>query len=191
MPLATERLTLNDFNLDEGERVAQMAGDRRVFEMTSGIPHPYEPLQATEWISGHAVQAKKHNYIFAIRLKENQQLIGCVNVAVNRRHDSGCLGYWIGPEHWGRGYGTEAVRRVIQFAFEEKFVNKVWAQHKAKNIASGRLMEKCGMKTEGIMREHFKGEDSFEDLVFKSILKSEYHFENSERQIKNRTQLCR
>lgn len=66
-------------------------------------------------------------------------------------------------------------KRVVKFGFEEKSLNKIWAEHKTINIASGRVMEKAGLKHEGIMRNHYKqDENDYLDMSIKSILKSEY-----------------
>jgi RimJ/RimL family protein N-acetyltransferase len=58
---------------------------------------------------------------------------------------------------------------------EEIKINKIWAEHKTFNIGSGRVMEKVGMKHEGIMRNHYKQNDGeYIDMSVKSILRSEY-----------------
>jgi RimJ/RimL family protein N-acetyltransferase len=176
LELKTQRLILNSFTELDAPIVAKLAGDIRVVEMTASLPYPYEVSMAVDWISTHRKQQiEDNNYIFAIRLKENSDLIGCINIGLNVKHDRGYLGYWVGFDYWGNGYCTEALKKVIQFGFEEKHVTKIWAEHKTLNIASGRVMEKAGMKHEGIMRNHFKqAEGKYLDMSVKSILRSEY-----------------
>jgi RimJ/RimL family protein N-acetyltransferase len=83
--------------------------------------------------------------------------------------------YWVGYDFWGKGYCTEALKEIVRFGFEEKKVNKIWAEHKTFNIASGKVMEKVGMKHERIMRSHYKQADGkYLDMSVKSILRSEY-----------------
>ncbi len=176
MELKTERLLLNSFRDSDGSLVAKLAGDKRVVEMTASIPYPYETQMAVSWIQSHEKQREEDfNYIFAIRLRESGELIGCMNIGLNKGHDRGYLGYWIGHDYWGRGYCTESLKKIIKFGFEEKNLNKIWAEHKSLNVASGRVMEKAGMKHEGVMRDHYKqGENSYLDMSLKSILRKEY-----------------
>ncbi|MEZ4744344.1 MAG: GNAT family N-acetyltransferase [Bdellovibrionota bacterium] len=175
MDLETERLILNSFKESDANLVAKLAGDKRVVEMTASIPHPYENTMALTWIRSHQNQREKYlNYIFAIRLRESGNLIGCINIFINSKHDHGYLGYWIGYDYWNNGYCSEAVKKIIKFGFEEKKVNKIWAEHKTVNTASGKVMEKSGMKHEGVMRSHFKQDYKYYDISVKSILRHEY-----------------
>lgn len=179
MELKTERLLLDCFTDSDADLVAQLAGDKRVVEMTASIPYPYEADMAISWIQTHQKQMiEDKNYIFAIRIKETRQLIGCINIGLNEKHDRGYLGYWLGFDYWGKGYCTEALKEVMRFGFECKNVNKIWAEHKTINVASGRVMEKGGMKHEGVMRRHYKqSEGNYLDMSVKSILRSEYEVE--------------
>ena len=176
MNLMTERLLLNSFKIEEAELVTKLAGNIRVVEMTASIPYPYYVPTAVNWIQSHEKQmSEDHNYIFAIRLKESEQLIGCINIGLNLKHERGYVGYWVGYDYWGKGYCTEALKEIVRFGFEEKKVNKIWAEHKTFNIASGKVMEKIGMKHEGIMRDHYnQGNGKYLDMSVKSILKSEF-----------------
>jgi len=176
MNLNTERLILNSFKIEEAELVAKMAGDIRVVEMTASIPYPYEVYMAVDWISGHESQKKEHhNHIFAIRLKEAQELIGCINIGLNERHDRGYVGYWVGFDYWGNGYCSEALREMIKYGFSFDNVNKIWAEHKTMNIPSGKVMENAGLAHEGVMRRHYKQSDGeYLDMSVKSILRSEF-----------------
>src|SRR5262249_50237959 len=62
------------------------------------------------------------------------------------------LGYILGREHWGRGYMTEVVRAVSDWALAQPEVHRVWAACDVDNLASARLMEKAGMAREGTLR---------------------------------------
>lgn len=151
--LTTDRLRLRPFRLDDAEAVVRWVGDRRVAEMTALIPHPYEPALATEWLervtgygdgSGH--------WIFAICLRETDQLIGCIGLHRIGDPPIAGLGYWLGAPFWGRGFATEALRAVIDEGFANFKLRRIEACHFAHNPASGRVMEKAGMRREGIQR---------------------------------------
>jgi len=84
------------------------------------------------------------------------------------------MGYWIGKSYWGKGYCTEAARRLIKYGFEELKLNRIFAHFMTGNPASGRVMEKAGMIYEGHLRQHVKKWDVVQDLKIYAILKDEY-----------------
>ena len=67
--LKTDRLILNDFEIEDAQLVSELAGDIRVVNMTSAIPYPYKSM-ALEWINSHKKQREEqNNHIYAIRKK--------------------------------------------------------------------------------------------------------------------------
>jgi ribosomal-protein-alanine N-acetyltransferase len=85
---------------------------------------------------------------------------------IDHGSDSCEIGYSLGSRWWGKGYATEAVMAVLDFAFGTMCAHRVQATYHPDNIASKKVLEKCGMKYEGIMRDAQKNPDgSFSDLV--------------------------
>src|SRR5882757_6024566 len=112
--LETERLTLRGPTLADVKAIAHLANDRRVAENTRRLPHPYSQDHGIEFV--RAIADNKRETVFLI--ENNFVPIGMVGV--DWRHpDAPKLGYWLGVEHWGRGFATEAARAVIDFTFEE------------------------------------------------------------------------
>lgn len=176
MNIKTERLILDYFRVEDAPQVARLAGDIRVSKMTASLPHPYEVHMAEEWISSHQRQRNENsNFTFAIRKKDNQELIGAISIGFNEAHSRGYIGYWSGVDFWGQGFGTEALKAIINYGFSKHGVNKIWAEYKSYNKSSGRVMEKAGMLFEGFMRKHFKDNDgSYVDIAVRSILREEF-----------------
>lgn len=81
------------------------------------------------------------------------------------------LGYVLGRRLWGHGLMTEAVRAVIDFGFETLGLNRIEARCFVPNVASARVMEKAGMRFEGILREQIHAKGSFQDLKSYSVLR--------------------
>jgi RimJ/RimL family protein N-acetyltransferase len=82
------------------------------------------------------------------------QPVGAVHVPwVRTKHGSGMLMYWVMPEHQGNGYVTEATRLVLDFAFEERRLAKVYAIVLESNVGSQRVLEKLGFEREGVHRK--------------------------------------
>ena len=69
------------------------------------------------------------------------------------------IGYWLGEDFWGKGYMTEAALQVIHYAFEELHLTRLWASVYKENIASQRVIEKCG----------FRYHHTLEDFLFPLI----------------------
>ncbi len=172
--LSSERLILRPFTLEDARKVRELAGHPDIAATTLTVPHPYSLDMAEKWISQHAdLWAQGKDFIFAIVLLEENILIGCISLTVNHQHGRGELGYWIGTDYWGQGYATEAAQAIIQFGLFGLGLNRIFASHLLFNPASGKVMEKAGLRREGILRQHiFKG-GKFHDSVIYGILRGE------------------
>lgn len=138
-------VVLRRFVTADAPRVELLAGDRLVAETTALIPHPYPEGAALEWIATHDVAAALgKEYTYAVT-EPDGLLLG----AVGLRPDAGeheNIGYWIGRPYWGRGYATAAAQAIIALGFGLIDLEAITASHLARNPASGRVMEKCGMR---------------------------------------------
>ncbi len=177
----TERLLLRPFTLQDAPAVAQAAGRREIADTTILIPHPYTEIHARRWIEG-LVEAAAHNRVavFAIQAKSSGKLVGAIGLReIDEEHSQAELGFWIAVEFWGQGFATEAARAVIRHAFESLHLNRVYAHHMARNPASGRVLEKVGLKREGFLRQRVRKWGRFEDVVLLAILREEWASANS------------
>jgi RimJ/RimL family protein N-acetyltransferase len=93
---------------------------------------------------------------------------------IDAEHSQAEMGFWIGVQSWGKGYATEAARRVVRYAFEELKLNRVYAHHMVRNPASGRVLEKVGLKREGLLRQRVRKWGVFEDVVLLAILHDDW-----------------
>lgn len=173
--IESKRLILRPFSLNDASTVQKLAGDKDIAKVTLNIPHPYKDEMAEEWIKKHAEEYNNDKLLtLAITHKKERYLIGAIGIRLNKKHENGELGYWIGKEYWNNGYCTEAAKAIIKFGFEEMNLNKMYACHLKKNPASGEVMKKVGMKYEGLFRQHVIKWGEFEDLIYYGILKNEY-----------------
>lgn len=169
--LTTERLLLRPFALSDAAAVQRLAGDRAVADTTERIPHPYEDGMAESWIATHAERFRNlEECTFAILLKDLPKLVGAVGLTLAMEHRRGELGYWIGQDYWNRGYATEASRAVIDFGFSVLGLHRIQARHMSRNPASGRVLEKLGMRHEGRLRGYTLKWGVFEDAEIYGIL---------------------
>ncbi|NUM88103.1 MAG: GNAT family N-acetyltransferase [Bdellovibrionales bacterium] len=156
--IPTQRLVLREFSLADAPEVQRLAGDWRVAKTTLAIPHPYPDGAAESWISTHRQRLEEERaVILAVTL--GGALIGCVGV---EKYGDGSgraeLGYWVGVPWWGKGYCTEAVAAVVhELPNILPGVREVVAHYMLENPASGRVMEKVGMKKADAARTDFGG----------------------------------
>ncbi len=144
--LKTDRLVLRGFTLNDAKDVQRMAGNINVAKMTLNIPHPYRDGMAEEWINSHPVKLKAGTQLsYAITSSETGVLFGAISLTHIEKTQAN-LGYWIGEPYWGNGYCPEAGIRLVNFAFDELNLERVYALHLTSNPASGRVMKKMGMK---------------------------------------------
>jgi ribosomal-protein-alanine N-acetyltransferase len=173
--LTTARLVLRQFALSDAAEVQRLAGDRAIADTTLEIPHPYEDGMAEQWIATHAPKFEAGEQVaLAITLADTGRLVGAVGLAVQARFDRAEIGYWVGKPYWGRGYCTEASRAVVDWGFTELKLNRIFATHFKGNPASGRVMQKLGMTAEGLLRQHIKKWDRYEDLAIYGLVRSEW-----------------
>jgi len=172
--LETGRLRLRPFAPDDAPEVRRLAGAREIADTTREIPHPYGEGVAEAWIATHAsLHAEDRALILAVE-GPGARLTGAIGLRIQEEDRNAELGYWIAADQWGRGYGTEAARAVRDFGFESLGLHRIWAAHFARNLASGRVLEKLGMSREGVLAGHVRKWGRYEDLVVRAILRSEW-----------------
>lgn len=174
--ILTERLVLRSFQASDDANVERLAGAREVADTTLAIPHPYPPGAALQWIATHAqAWERRDGLALAIcnRLSPDE-LLGAISLHLSMAHSHGEIGYWIGVGSWGKGFATEAARAIIEFAFVELRLHRVQGRHFTRNGASGRVMQKLGMRLEGIHRDAYFRWGRFEDVAAYAILAPEW-----------------
>jgi len=107
--------------------------------------------------------------------KELGTLIGTIGYHVWSLPNSfGEVGYALSKDFWNKGYTTEAFNEVIRFGFETMKLNRVEATCKLANTASEKVMQKCGLEYEGILRKRLFAKYEFHDLKLYSIIKDKW-----------------
>jgi [ribosomal protein S5]-alanine N-acetyltransferase len=178
--LQTPRLTLRPYRLADTADLVRLAGTREVAAMTLRIPHPYTEHDAVEFITScRADFDLGRSARFAIALRGSGEFCGGIGLRIMSEHRRAELGYWLGVPYWGKGYATEASQEILRFGFETLKLRRIYASYVTENPASGRVLEKIGMRYEGILRSHICKWDVFHDLVFYGILQNEFRARSS------------
>jgi len=180
--LTTERLTLRPFVADDAFDVERLAGRREIADTTLNIPHPYPHGGAAEWIGLHArAWERRASATFAIVASDTGRLVGAISLMIKSEHRRAELGYWIAVDYWNRGYATEAGQRLVEFGFESLGLRRIEARHLLRNPASGRVMQKLGMESEGVERDAAIKWERYESLAVYSILEPDWRAARTQR----------
>ena len=152
-----EHAILRPWREEDIEHIPHIGNDERIADnLGENFPHPYTKEKAADWID-HC----KEQYDDA----DSKDRTWCIEIdgkpagglgLEKFQYDHCMIGYWLGPEHWGKGHMTRIAQRAIQYAFEEAGVVKVWAGVYDHNPASGRVLEKLGFHKEATLEKHYK-----------------------------------
>jgi RimJ/RimL family protein N-acetyltransferase len=143
--LETKRLKLRAPRLEDAKIVAVLANDRRIAENTARIPHPYKLSDAETFIGA---ANKGEEALFLITARDGTIVGACGFVTQDKTVPE--LGYWLGVEHWGKGYATEALHALIDYVFGELDHAALQAGARVTNPGSRRVLEKCGFQWTGV-----------------------------------------
>ena len=163
--LQTARLVLRPYTLSDVADLVRLAGAREVAATTLRIPHPYTEQAAVDFVAASKAEADTGLCArFAITLRDTCEFCGGVGLRIEADHQRAELGYWLGVPYWGRGYATEAAQAVVRYGFETVGLRRIYASYIPENVASGRVLEKIGMRREGRLHSHILKWGKFYDL---------------------------
>lgn len=153
-----------------------------VREASRNFLTPWEPTWAQDETSRGSYRYKLRRYtedarddkahaLFVFR-ETDDALVGGVTLSNIRRGvaQTASLGYWAGQMHAGKGFTTAAVRAVLRYAFEDLGLHRVEAACQPDNIASRRVLQKCGFTQEGVARAYLKINGAWRDHLLFGIV---------------------
>lgn len=156
MEIRTERLILTEISWDDLQNIHQLHSIPEVDQYnTLGLP---SDIEETRELVRPEIEARDKSpqgrYTWCVRKTERDEFIGLAGYTLsNDKYRLGEIYYKLAPEYWGQGYATELAKRLIVLGFEEFNLHKVEAGVALGNDASLRVLEKAGMKREGLRRK--------------------------------------
>ncbi len=163
--LTTERLILRPVVRGDMRQFMALASVRDVAEMTLDLPHPLSKADGEGWL---VASQRDDDRVFAIVRSDDKTFLGSITLTVSESGQSAQTTFWLGRAHWGHGYATEAVRRVMLLAFGQMKLGSVKAEVLAGNEAAMRVLEKTGFREEGTAMRSLpaRGKDEREVVLF-------------------------
>jgi len=151
--LETARLVLRKPEPDDAHGIfAGWTQDKEVTRYLTWRPHQQIEQTQTFIESCLAAWEAEARFPYVITLKEKPELIGMIDPRIEGPRVG--IGYAAGHDHWGKGYIPEATRSIIEWAFQQSSIYRVYATTDVENLASQRVLEKVGMQREGILRRY-------------------------------------
>ena len=173
--LITEKSILRQFEKNDAEAMFQnLFGDAEVMRFLPWGTHmsiSETEIHLTDCITHYVDQ---DYYAWAIVPKELKVPIGFIDTVVDITISAIKVDYGIGKSWWHKDYTSDALITLIRFAFEVIKVNRVYATHDPRNPNSGKVMEKCGMKYEGTLRQTRYRKGEYSDRAMYAILAGDY-----------------
>lgn len=172
--LETDRLILRKIELEDYKKAYKnWCSDPEVPKYLPWEPHTNEEVTKNlyeSWINEYNDPFK---FRWIVIEKVSNEPIGTIDVVNFKERDSRAeIGYCYGKKWWGKGYGTEALKVVIDYLLNEVEIEMIIAGHEISNPASGRVMEKAGMEYACLMPKWMKNkEGKREDIKYYMILK--------------------
>lgn len=144
---------------------------------------PYSEKETRDFISAAITDANEKpctNYIFAADLKNTGALIGSCNLTL--AGEEGEMGWIVHRDYWRRGFGTEMGKALLRFGFESLGLHRILAHCMTENHGSYRIMEKIGMRREGLFLEsrpaHKGSAEKYADEFSYAVLEKEWRAQN-------------
>lgn len=172
MRIELARCTLRDWQAEDARALAECANNRNVWmNLRDLMPHPYSVADAEEYLRKVAEEGPKQSFCLEVE--------GRAAGAIGLRFESDIhrltaeLGYWLGEPFWGRGIMSEAVIALVDYAFRNFALQRIFASVFANNPGSARVLEKAGFQFEGVMRRNVVKEGRILDSLLYAKLRDE------------------
>lgn len=172
--LESTRLRLRALRDDDAEALLGLHGDPEVMRYWStspwtGIAQAHAHLERVRRDMQAGVLP------WAIADRSNDALIGAVTLfRVDRDHRHAEIGYALGAAHWGKGLASEAVRIVLDYAFNALGLERIEADTDPRNTPSRRMLERLGFAQEGTLRRRWFVNDEWCDTAFYGLLREDF-----------------
>ena len=174
-PIQTPRLILRRLTMADAQDIYDYSRDPQVARYVLWSPHR-SIGDSRCFLRCLIRQYRTGEYAsYGIQSRETGHIIGTIGFdQVSREHRCAQVGYSLARSAWNRGYMTEALSAMLQSGFEVEHFHRIEATHDVRNPASGRVMEKCGMTLEGVLKGRYYNKGEYIDVCLYGITLEQY-----------------
>ncbi|WP_176736827.1 GNAT family N-acetyltransferase [Oligoflexus tunisiensis] len=168
MPIQLEspRLILDEVTAQDVHAIHRYASDPEVVRYQNWGPNTF---QQTEEFVQQVLQWQYENprryYVLAIRKKGQQRMLGAVSLEIDEQLPYAAFGFSLARDMWGQGFATEAALRLITHVEERMPLTRLTASCDCRNVASQKVLRKCGFKSMGVIHQHMMLRDGMRDTM--------------------------
>jgi len=174
--LLGDRIALRDYRSSDLDSIRQWVNDPEITNTLSDVfLYPHSKNESETFLN-MIMEGKSSTKSFVIAEKDSLEYIGQIDLfKLDWKNRFALLAIVIGrKEYHGKGYGSEAIRVLQKFAFEELNLNRIELDVYDYNVRAYKCYLKCGFKEEGRMRQKLFRNGRFRDVIKMAILKEEY-----------------
>ncbi len=166
---------LREYRKEDLPKILEYINDPEVKGLLNpAIPYPYTLEDEEKWLASNS--ATKDIYSFAIEtLVEKRYIGGCGINKIDWKNSVVEVGIFIGDKSlWGKGFGSDAMKVLMAFVFEQLNINKIKLEVFSFNQRAIKSYEKCGFRVEGVLREEIFRNGKYFDKISMGILAREF-----------------
>jgi [ribosomal protein S5]-alanine N-acetyltransferase len=144
-------ISLREYVDSDLERLVSLANNENVSRyLVYTFPHPYTLKDGEWWIA----TGSKHDGAITRVIEYDGIFVGSTGITPQDgwRDHLAEIGYWVAEDYWGKGIATEALRQMTEYGFKHRYFRKLYAPVLAPNIASMKVLAKCGYQLEAILK---------------------------------------
>jgi len=183
LPLKSQRLSLREFVEADWQSVHSYASDPEVFRYVEGGPlNDQQTRVSIEKAIASQREDPRLDFRLAVTLKEEGKVIGDARIRIfdpnlhpaYRLLGQAYIGFYLNPHYWRRGYAGEVAQALLSFGFDQLRLHRIFAWCDAENLASARVLEKVGMRREGVLRKNWMVRGEWRDAFLYAMIESEW-----------------
>jgi RimJ/RimL family protein N-acetyltransferase len=173
--LCSNRLILRAMHAGDVSEIQFHVNTKAVCDNLSYTPHPYTIDMAENWMRNinYGMGSGTCCY-WSVCDCTTGEFIGSMGLSLFKEQDGSEMHYWFGEKFWNKGYCTEAAKCTIRHVFENLKLHRLQITHRKGNVASKRVVEKCGFIFEGELRDQLKRFGNYENVMYYSMLASDF-----------------
>ena len=183
MPLKSQRLSLREFVEADWQSVHSYASDPEVFRYVEG--GPLNEQQSRDSVQRAIVNQRENprfDFRLAVTLREEGRVIGDARIRIldsnlhpaYRLLGQAYIGFYLNRHYWRKGYASEVAQVLLAFGFDQLRLHRIFAWCDAENLASARVLEKVGMRREGLLLKNWTIRGEWRDALLYAMIESEW-----------------